>query len=138
MAVKKKFDVKLGERLNLRLKALSRELIELTSDLETFIIEAEESETEANSAIVEQTKLKLNNKIEEAEGKIDRLLRLREVLAYIDVGKSCWWNGVKTGKYPQPTYALGSRMPRWRLSSIMQLVNAEQNFKTSNKYTQER
>lgn len=54
----------------------------------------------------------------------DRLLRLNEVLRYVPVGKSTWWEGVRTGRYPAPV-RLGSRVTAWRLSSIMQLVKGE-------------
>lgn len=53
----------------------------------------------------------------------DRLLRLKEVLEYIPVGKSTWWAGVKSGRYPAPVHHLGPRITAWSYSSIMHLVN---------------
>lgn len=56
--------------------------------------------------------------------EIDRLLRLKEVLQYIPVGKSSWWEGVRSGRYPSPV-RLGPRTTAWKLSSIMKLVNGD-------------
>ncbi|WP_223921949.1 AlpA family transcriptional regulator [Geobacter sp. AOG2] len=55
----------------------------------------------------------------------DRLVRLKEVLHYIPVGKSSWWEGVRSGRYPAPVH-LGPRTTAWKLSSIMKLVNGEE------------
>jgi predicted DNA-binding transcriptional regulator AlpA len=54
----------------------------------------------------------------------DRLLRVKEVLQYIPVGKSTWWEGVRTGRYPTPV-RLSPRVTAWKLSSIMQLVDGK-------------
>lgn len=54
----------------------------------------------------------------------DRLIRINEVLQYIPVCRSTWWEGVRTGRYPAPVH-LGPRVTAWRLSSIMQLVKGE-------------
>ena len=50
-----------------------------------------------------------------------RLLRLSEVLQRLPVSKSTWWEGVRTGKYPQPV-KLGERITCWRLEDILQLT----------------
>jgi prophage regulatory protein len=42
--------------------------------------------------------------------------------AIIPIGKSSWWLGVKTGRYPQPV-KLGPRTTVWRASDIQQLVD---------------
>jgi len=39
----------------------------------------------------------------------------------IPVGKSTWWAGVKTGRFPQPV-KLGPRTTAWRIEDIMQLI----------------
>lgn len=39
----------------------------------------------------------------------------------IPVGKSTWWEGVKSGIYPQPVY-LGARITAWRVEDIRALV----------------
>jgi prophage regulatory protein len=56
------------------------------------------------------------------EEKLDRLLRLKEVLEYIPISKSSWWAGVKSGRYPAPVHHLGPRVTAWRYSEIMQLI----------------
>ena len=48
-------------------------------------------------------------------------LRLPEVLEIIPIGKSSWWSGVKTGRYPKPV-KLGPRTTAWRASDIEALV----------------
>lgn len=40
----------------------------------------------------------------------------------IPVSKSTWWSGVKTGRYPKPTRALGSRITAWRVEDIRALI----------------
>lgn len=47
----------------------------------------------------------------------DALLRLKEVLRMIPVGKSSWYDGIDKGIYP-PAIRLGSRTVAWRLSDI--------------------
>lgn len=52
------------------------------------------------------------------------LLRLASILAPvgpIPVGKSTWWEGVKTGRFPQPV-KLGPRTTAWRAEDIRALV----------------
>lgn len=39
----------------------------------------------------------------------------------IPVSKSSWWDGVKSGNYPQPVY-LGSRTTAWRVEDIRALI----------------
>jgi prophage regulatory protein len=43
--------------------------------------------------------------------------------AIIPVSKSNWWQGVKTGKYPQPI-KIGARCTAWRVEDIRNLVEA--------------
>ena len=49
-------------------------------------------------------------------------LRLPQVLTYIPVSKSTWWAGVRNGRYPQPTRALGERITAWRIEDIRELI----------------
>lgn len=42
--------------------------------------------------------------------------------AVIPVSKSTWWNGVRSGRYPQPTRALGARITAWRVEDIRALI----------------
>jgi predicted DNA-binding transcriptional regulator AlpA len=52
------------------------------------------------------------------------LLRLSSIIAPngpIPVGKSTWWAGVKTGRYPKPI-KLGPRITVWRIEDIRALM----------------
>ena len=40
----------------------------------------------------------------------------------IPVGPSTWWAGVRSGRYPQPTRALGDRITAWSVESIRALI----------------
>ncbi len=51
------------------------------------------------------------------------LLRLPEVLRLIPVGKSTWWAGVKSGRYPRPI-KLGPGITVWRWADIRALISA--------------
>lgn len=42
--------------------------------------------------------------------------------AIIPVGKSTWWAGVKSGRYPQPVRSLGKRITVWRVEDIRSLI----------------
>ena len=56
------------------------------------------------------------------------LVRLSSILAPtgpLPVSKSTWWAGVKTGRYPQPTYALGPRIPAWHAEEIRALYEKQ-------------
>ena len=48
-------------------------------------------------------------------------VRLREVLTVIPVGKTCWWEGVKSGRYPKPV-KLSPRCTAWRAEDIHRLI----------------
>ncbi len=41
--------------------------------------------------------------------------------ALIPVKKSCWWDGVKTGRFPKPV-KLGPRVTAWRVEDIRALI----------------
>jgi hypothetical protein len=43
--------------------------------------------------------------------------------ALIPVKKSCWWAGVKSGRFPQPI-KLGPRVTVWRVEDIRALIAA--------------
>jgi prophage regulatory protein len=59
-------------------------------------------------------------------------LRLRDIIgdrkanppipALIPVGKSTWWDGVRTGRYPRPR-KLGPRTTAWRVEDILSLID---------------
>lgn len=42
--------------------------------------------------------------------------------AVIPVGKSTWWVGVRSGRFPQPVRTLGLRITAWRAEDIRALV----------------
>lgn len=42
--------------------------------------------------------------------------------ALIPVSKSTWWAGVKSGRYPQPTRALGHRITAWAWADVRKLI----------------
>lgn len=43
--------------------------------------------------------------------------------ALVPVKKSTWWEGVKTGRFPKPTKAFGSRVAAWRVEDIYDLID---------------
>lgn len=49
-------------------------------------------------------------------------LRLPQVLRLIPVSRSTWWAGVRSGRYPQPTRALGARITCWSVESVRALI----------------
>jgi predicted DNA-binding transcriptional regulator AlpA len=49
------------------------------------------------------------------------LLRLPTVLKLYPVGKTTWWNGVRSGKFPSPV-RLGERLVAWKATDILALV----------------
>jgi predicted DNA-binding transcriptional regulator AlpA len=53
-------------------------------------------------------------------------LRLHQVLALIPVGKSSWWKGCKTGRYPKPI-KIGPRTTAWRAEDILALIESHSN-----------
>jgi len=48
-------------------------------------------------------------------------VRLREVLTVIPVGKTCWWAGVKSGRFPKPV-KLSERCTAWKAEDIHALI----------------
>ena len=42
--------------------------------------------------------------------------------AVIPVGKTTWWEGVKSGRFPKPV-KLGSRITAWRVEDIRLLID---------------
>jgi prophage regulatory protein len=44
--------------------------------------------------------------------------------AIIPVSKSTWWAGVRSGRYPQPTRALGNRVTAWDVAAIRRLIES--------------
>lgn len=48
-------------------------------------------------------------------------LRLPQVLQFIPVSKSTWWDGVKSGRFPKPIQ-LSERITAWRAEDIHKLI----------------
>jgi prophage regulatory protein len=48
-------------------------------------------------------------------------VRLSTILKIIPVGKSTWWVGVKSGRFPKPV-KLGERITAWRAEDIRTLI----------------
>lgn len=40
----------------------------------------------------------------------------------IPVSRSTWWAGVRSGRYPPPTRALGDRITAWDVADIRKLI----------------
>lgn len=58
-------------------------------------------------------------------------LRLNQVLQFIPVGKTAWYNGVKEGRYPAPI-KLGPRTAAYRAQDIRALIERlEQSVETA-------
>jgi prophage regulatory protein len=51
----------------------------------------------------------------------DGFVRLPVILQCIPVGKSTWWAGVKSGRFPK-AIKLSSRTTVWRVEDIRQLM----------------
>ena len=49
-------------------------------------------------------------------------VRLPQILAVLPIGKTTWWEGVRTGKFPAPS-KLGSRISAWRVEDIRALLD---------------
>jgi len=52
------------------------------------------------------------------------LLRIKQVLQFIPVSRSHWWQGVKEGRYPQPM-KLSERVTVWKASDIKAVITGE-------------
>lgn len=48
---------------------------------------------------------------------VKRLLRLQEVLNRVPISRSSWWEGCRTGRFPQPI-KIGPRTTVWRAEDI--------------------
>ena len=58
-------------------------------------------------------------------------VRLPQILEVFPVGKSTWWAGVKSGRFPKPV-KLGVRTTAWRVDDIRELIDAH-NAETQDK-----
>ena len=51
-------------------------------------------------------------------------VRLSKILNIIPVGKTTWWNGVASGRFPKPVKP-GPRITAWRVEDIRALIERE-------------
>jgi prophage regulatory protein len=51
-------------------------------------------------------------------------IRLVNILKIIPVGKTTWWAGVKSGRFPEPI-KLGERTTAWRVEDIRALIESK-------------
>lgn len=52
-----------------------------------------------------------------------RLLRIKQILEILPIGKSTWWQGVKDGRFPKPV-KLGERTTAWKVEDIKALIES--------------
>jgi predicted DNA-binding transcriptional regulator AlpA len=57
-------------------------------------------------------------------------LRLPQVLSVIPLGKTCWWEGVKSGRFPKPV-KLSARCTAWRAEDIRELIKSLSELESS-------
>lgn len=50
-------------------------------------------------------------------------LRVPQILAIIPIGRTAWWDGVKSGRFPK-SVKLGPRTTAWRVEDIKKLVES--------------
>ena len=50
-------------------------------------------------------------------------MRLKQVLTVIPLGKTCWLEGVRSGRFPKPV-KLSERCTAWRVEDIRELIRA--------------
>jgi len=54
-------------------------------------------------------------------------VRLATILKIIPVGKTTWWAGVKSGRFPE-AIKLGERTTAWRVEDIRTLIESKSFF----------
>lgn len=59
--------------------------------------------------------------LEVRELPLTGLLRIKQVLRFVPVSRSNWWQGVREGRYPQPL-KLSQRVTCWRAADIRALI----------------
>jgi len=60
-------------------------------------------------------------------------VRLSQVLCVIPLGKTCWWEGVRSGRFPKPV-KLSERCTAWRVEDIRELIKVLSNPPTTSKH----
>jgi prophage regulatory protein len=54
---------------------------------------------------------------------VEGFVRLPKILQLFPIGRSTWWQGVKTGKYPQPV-KLAERTTVWKAKDIREMLDS--------------
>jgi len=54
-------------------------------------------------------------------------VRLPTILKIIPVGKSTWWAGIKSGRFPK-SVKLGPRTTAWRIEDIKEIIENYKSF----------
>jgi prophage regulatory protein len=52
---------------------------------------------------------------------ITGFMRVSQILEFVPVSRSCWWNGVKEGRFPKPI-KLSPKVTVWRAADIAALT----------------
>ncbi len=53
------------------------------------------------------------------------LLRIKQVLQFVPISRSSWWQGVREGRYPKPV-KLSARITCWKAADIRRLVGGDE------------
>jgi len=48
-------------------------------------------------------------------------VRIKTILEIFPIGRSTWWDGVKSGKFPKPI-KMGERTTAWKIEDIRALI----------------
>lgn len=74
----------------------------------------------------------MNNLLQHAYLRLSQIVGNKKkspaTLPIIPIGKSTWWRGVKSGKYPKPV-KLGTRTTVWRAEDIRAVLKYGLNWK---------
>jgi predicted DNA-binding transcriptional regulator AlpA len=58
-------------------------------------------------------------------------MRLKQVLTVIPLGKTCWLEGVRSGRFPKP-FKLSARCTAWRAEDVRELIDKLSNRTPNN------
>lgn len=64
---------------------------------------------------------KAHTPVSPAQLPTEGFARLPQILHAIGIGKTTWWEGVKSGRFPPPV-KLGPRTTAWRVEDIRALI----------------
>jgi len=78
----------------------------------------------AHNAVVTKSVATTTERLPSMHPVLPPLLRLKNIIAPdgpLPVGKSTWWAGVKSGRYPKPV-KLGPKTTAWSVDDINDLI----------------